>query len=256
MPANLKETNIMKNLIEKQLIQGKSIGESFHHTLENISYEAIHWGFRNNRYSADCFKEDGILLTQYITEQLYDGNQLIYYPELIKQIRRLECYPNFTKKYPVNKEKKGIEFLMYLAQYANECLQDFKGELLEKYKNFNNLVHLYGYDRYLPLIQKYEEEKEEQRYFYDQYLTINGVKWHVENQVRQRSLKNSINLRILFNISNHYQHVIVDSVLLDTPFIALKCCTHEFNKGHVFWYDLSTLEKTTKAEALLWRKPK
>jgi hypothetical protein len=250
-----KGNKTMKKLIEKQFIQGDVISDRYHTTLDSINYSAIHWGFRNNQLSCDCFKDDEIYLTEYITDHLYKGNQLLYYPELAKQIRKLNVYPCLIKQYPIDKEKKGIEFLKYLAEYANECLQAFKAERLEKYKNFNNIIQLYGYDRCLPLLQKFEEEKEEMRYFFDQTLTINGLKWKVENRVRNSSFTESINLRGLFHISNNYQFVIVDQIMEGTPFLALKCCTHEYNKGHVFWYDLSTQEKTTKAEALAWKKP-
>ena len=104
----------MKKLIEKQLIQGNAVGKSYHTSLENIDYRAIHCGFRNDQYSSDCFKEEEIFLTENITDHLYKGNQLFYYPFLAKQMRKLEAYPCLNKKYPIDKEKKGIEFLNYL----------------------------------------------------------------------------------------------------------------------------------------------
>lgn len=247
----------MKKLIEKQFIQGNAVDKSSHYTtLETVNYEAINWGFKNWVYSNDCFKEKEIFLKQTITDHVYKGNQLFYYPDLAKQIRKLEAYPYLIKEYPINREKKGIDFLLYLAHYANECLQAFKNEQLEKYKNINNLIQIYGHDRYLPIIQEFKEQKEEGRYYPDQIITINGVKWYIDDRGSRSSHTGSINPRELFNISLKFRHVMIEQVLLGTPFVALKCCTHEYNKGHVFWYDLSTLEKTTKAQALLWRKPK
>ncbi len=143
----------MKTLIEKKLIEADAVREGPYTELERVSYKSIHYGFKNCPYTDDCFKEKEIFLKQRITDYKYNGNQFFYYPELSKQIRKLESYPCLNKKYPINTEKKGIEFLNYLAQYANECLQAFKAERLEKYKNLNHLIHLYGYDRHLPLIE-------------------------------------------------------------------------------------------------------
>lgn len=245
----------MKKLIENQFIQGSPVIKARGYSLEKIRYKDIHYGFRNNYYSDDCFKEKTLFFTEHITDTVYQGNELFFYPELAKQIRKLEAYPLLNKSYPIDQEKKGIEFLAYLAQYANECLQAFKAERLEKYKELNHLIYLYGHDRYLPLIQKLEEEKEERRYYPYQILTINNVKWYIDDSNHKNLFTQSIDLRKLFEISNHYRYVIVDQILSGTPFLALKCCTHEYNKGHVFWYNLSTLEKTTKVEAKAWIKP-
>ncbi len=244
----------MKKLIEQQLIQGKLVAKDDNILLDKIGYKDIHWGFRNYYYSRACFKEKEIILEEPITDQLYKGNDLFYYPELAKKIRKIDVYPYLSKAYPVDQEKKGIEFLSYFAQYAHECLQDFKADRLEKYKNLNNLIHLYGYDRYLPLIQKFEEEKGERGYYPDQILTINGVKWYVDDRGSKGSFTGSINLRELLNISGNYRYVMVAQILSGTPFLALKCCMHNYNKGHVFWYDLSTLTQTTKAKSQAWKK--
>ncbi len=245
----------MQKLIEKQLIKGETIGDLYFLSLENIDYHAVHYGFRNDRHSCECFNSEGIFLTEHITEKLYSGEELLYYPFLAKEIRKLDTYPYLKKQYAINKDKKGIEFLNFLAQYTNECLQAFKAERLERYKNFNHLIHLHGYDRYLPLIENIEEKNDEQALYPAQILTINGLKWHV-GDYRKSALTESINMRKLLKVSSNYRYVTVNQILKGTPFLALKCCMHEYNKGRVFWYDLSTGNKTTQAEALAWEKPR
>ncbi len=63
-------------------------------------------------------------------------------------------------------------------------------------------------------------------------------------------------MKKLFNISGNYRYIIVDKIILGTPFLALKCCTYSYNTGHVFWYDLSTQQQTTKTNAKAWKKPR
>ena len=244
----------MRKLIEKQFIQGKNRDDIHYTTLDNIDYGSIYWGFyRSSEYSDNLIQENELYFSEYLTDQEYTSECLFYYPDLVKQFRKNSDFEKVTKRYPIDKKIKGASFLFYLARYALECEQDFKTLKLIESKKINHILQLYGYDRYMPIIQKVETEKEDYREI--KSITINGVKWYNNQYLWNKSQLEKIDFRRLLNISNHYRYVEIESALINTPFIAIRCCTHEQGKGHVFWYNLATLEKARKAEAQHWKKP-
>lgn len=243
----------MKKLIEKQFIQGQKRSDIFHTTLDTLNYGSLYWGFRHNYESSDLIQENELYFSDYLTEEEYTSECLFYYPELVKQFKNLRLDQRIEKRYSINKKIKGKAFLSYFLNYAEECENDFKHLKLEKAKIINHLLQLYGYDRYLPLIQKVETEKED--YWTTKSITINGVKWYNGEVSRNKPSLEKIYFRRMLNISNHYRYIDIESAIINTPFVAIRCCTHQQGKGHVFWYNLATLEKTIKAQAQAWKKP-
>lgn len=233
-------------------IKGQEKNSSY--SYKTLDFSSLRYGFNNS----ECLiNYDGFMLKDYVGIETYTGNELLYYPELAKAMRKsVKEYPTMARKYDVNKEIKGLEFVNYLAQRLNEVAKLFENERNKANETIENLVNHFGQNRVTPIIDKIIEADSNWKEW-KTGLIINGVTWLFKNESKSEELLTVVNMREFLNLSySEFEKVELEDAIIGTPFVAFRIGKAWRNTGSLHWYNLDTMQEVKKAEMNKWTTSK
>lgn len=254
-------------LVTKQPIPASDVERpDFSRNHKSLNFSELLPKFSSYLENTDYFlHREGITFRDHVGRQLMTGNELLYYPELAKKVREIADYPMLKRSHKVDKTINGLGFLRYFYQYADMQFKNFEVELEQLSKQVDELIDLYGQERYLPLINNIEFARTPKcngSYSIaigSQAIIINNVKWPVSNK-KWEEPKNCLretdylNLHRFLNISYEIKYIYLENFIADTPFIQVRIVKTSEHKGHTAWYNLDTRQPASKAEAIDWKK--
>jgi len=244
VPSSVNHTSSLHNSQQQLITASEQKYISCTH-YSKIDFWAL---WRGNRHDTDStISRDGLTFMDYVGKLYLTGTDLLYYPALTQHLRTVKEYPTLTRVYPVDGKIQGMAFIEYFFDYALKSFEAFRAELREASSQVDNLIHLYGRDRQIPLIDSIEADDRYPNKCYTKVI-INGVTWHIGDAYSSWKITEYINLYKFFSISIDYTCVELEDALPGTPFLALRLRKTYKHKGHVIWYNLNTREPASKTD--------
>jgi hypothetical protein len=80
----------------------------------------------------------------------YTGNELIYYPELTKKLRKMKHYPVVKYTFKMDTEIEGVAFINYFHRRVLSKITSFEKRVDFFLKRLNNLLRNMGDSDNLP----------------------------------------------------------------------------------------------------------
>ncbi|MDO8954439.1 MAG: hypothetical protein Q7V63_06295 [Gammaproteobacteria bacterium] len=231
-------------------IKGKET--NYNSKYKTVDFSDLRFGFNN---SNNLIGYEGFTLNDYISNEIYTGNELLHYPKLAKALRvSIKEYPTMTRKYQVDKEVIGLKLFEYLDHRFKEVVSLFENEQKEASDKIENLVNHFGLAKKMPIIDKINETKNEWQNW-KTGLIINGVEWLFNNETKDGELFTVVNMRDLLNISySDFEKVELEDAVIGTPFVAFRLGKTWRHTGTVQWYNLDTMQEVKKSDIAKWKK--
>lgn len=218
---------------------------------KKIDFYTICHGHGHHNSDSDSFlNRNGITFEDYVGSKYLTGNELLYYPKLSAAMREVTEYPILTRTYAVDEKISGLDFIKYFYELVKKCFDSFRAELTLASTEVDYLINKYGMKREIPIIDRIDVEQVNSCY-QRKKLVINGIAWHFnQDNFQKLKITEFLDFRSLLEIPFDAYRVSLEDAMIGTPFIALRIAKSWHHKGHVNWYDLNTLMKVSRTDAM------
>ena len=188
----------------------------------------------------------GLTFEEHVSSYYLTGNELLYYPKLTKQLRKLE-YPLIKRSYEIDKKIKGLPFIEYFCQHIQKSFTAFEAELNAQNKAVERLISQHGANRQRPIINAINKEKGSS---YHNYVEINGVPWFLRKreQREERKITEALDFHQLFHVPYEFMIHKIEDAQVGSTLIALRLAKDWQHKGRVQWYDLDSCQEVSSAQ--------
>ena len=240
LPFKQRHKDTGEHMTKDQLIKGCK-APSFHSQhYANLCYADIsrHSCHANN----ELLQNGDLYFIDHVGYQYMSSQELVHYPELTKALRQLDDYPTFSKKYGVDRNLTGMDFINYFFKHLIECEQDFRADIAQRHATVNHLIHLYGHQSTLPRITAINTTQ-------GLSLIISGVTWRIMyHNYHEDNHINCLYIGPIFDLCNSFESFCLSAFIPNSPYLALRLAKSRTHRGRLIWYSLETFKEANVAD--------